>query len=241
MLAASTVVYALHYAVFHGARHTFACLIADFAFLPLSVPLVTPVIDSQLSERDRRAAMEKQNVVIGASFSEVGTGPLRELNAVEPERGEKRLALSSVGKLAESDYGRLETEVARLDFRVEPGPASPEGLKAMLVARSEFPVRLPGNPLLLERETFTGVPWAVFHHAEEPESRTRPTGLPAADTAHHAWDCAREYERLTGQWLSCMRHLSAAYPYLCSLALRQNPFDPEASVPVTDREPGGSY
>jgi hypothetical protein len=30
-----------------------------------------------------------------------------------------------------------------------------------------------------------------------------------------------------------MRHLKTDYPYLFSLAVRQNPFDPEASVTVT--------
>ena len=30
-----------------------------------------------------------------------------------------------------------------------------------------------------------------------------------------------------------LRHLKDAYPYLYSLAMRQNPFDPEACVTVT--------
>jgi len=239
LLAVSAAVYALHYAVFHDARHIFIYLLGDLAFLPLSVLLVTLVIDSLLSERDRRAAMEKQNMVIGAFFSEVGTRLLGELNALDPEREDKQRVLRAVRRLAESDYRKLEAEAAGLGFRVDPDAPSLEGLKATLIARRDFLVRLLENPLLLEHETFSDVLWAVFHLAEELESRRRFTALPATDMAHLAGDCERAYRRLTGQWLSYMRHLSAAYPYLYSLALRQNPFDPEASVLVTDREPDG--
>jgi hypothetical protein len=38
---------------------------------------------------------------------------------------------------------------------------------------------------------------------------------------------------LVTEWLSYMRHLSDSYPYLFSLAMRTNPFDPQASPEVT--------
>jgi hypothetical protein len=91
-------------------------------------------------------------------------------------------------------------------------------------------VRLLENPLLLEHESFTDLLWAVFHLTEELDSRDSLEGLPGIDMEHLAGDAARAYERLTGQWLSYMEHLKKAYPYLFSLALRLNPFDPEASV-----------
>jgi len=40
-----------------------------------------------------------------------------------------------------------------------------------------------------------------------------------------------EHEAFT-EWLSHMEHLKSDYPYLFSLAVRSNPFDPNASIAV---------
>ena len=37
---------------------------------------------------------------------------------------------------------------------------------------------------------------------------------------------------LIAEWLAYMRHLKKNYPYLFSLALRTNPFDPQASAVI---------
>jgi hypothetical protein len=42
----------------------------------------------------------------------------------------------------------------------------------------------------------------------------------------------RVHRQLVEQWISYMHHLKADYPFLFSLALRTNPFDPEAKVEV---------
>jgi len=39
----------------------------------------------------------------------------------------------------------------------------------------------------------------------------------------------RAYILLVSQWLNYMKHLKSDYPYLFSLAVRMNPFDPNAS------------
>ena len=42
----------------------------------------------------------------------------------------------------------------------------------------------------------------------------------------------RAYVLLIREWLDYMSHLRTDYPYLYSLAVRTNPFDPEASPEV---------
>jgi hypothetical protein len=42
------------------------------------------------------------------------------------------------------------------------------------------------------------------------------------------------YSRLVPEWMSYMEYLKGHYPYLFSLALRSNPFDPAASVIVRE-------
>jgi hypothetical protein len=68
---------------------------------------------------------------------------------------------------------------------------------------------------------------------EELDSRADVRALPRPDCDHIAGDIKRAYVILLIEWLSYMRHLKNEYPYLFSLAVRTNPFDPKASVEVT--------
>jgi len=54
-------------------------------------------------------------------------------------------------------------------------------------------------------------------------------GQPCGHLAH---DVARAYSFLVREWLAYMKHLKDNYPYLFSLAIRTNPFDPQASAVV---------
>jgi hypothetical protein len=232
LLAMSAVIYMIHYAVFNDAHHIYVYLLGDLAFLPLSVLLVTLVVDRLLSERDRRASIEKMNMVIGAFFSEVGTELIRQLVEVDPDRARKMEELRSGGEKDAEYFSRMKEATGEFSFRVSPDVPALEGLRDLLVGKRDFMVRLLENPLLLEHESFTDVLWAVFHLSEELERRVDFTGLPPSDLAHLAGDSTRAYKRLTVQWMDYMKHLQKAYPYLFSLALRLNPFDPSASVVV---------
>ena len=53
--------------------------------------------------------------------------------------------------------------------------------------------------------------------------------MPDSDRKHLAGDMERVYGRLINQWTGYMKHLKEDYPYLFSLAMRTNPFDPAAS------------
>ena len=107
------------------------------------------------------------------------------------------------------------------------------GLKEFLTARRGFLLGLLENQNLLEHETFTELLWAVFHLMEELDSRRDVLALARPDCEHIAGDIKRAYVILIIEWLAYMRHLKKDYPYLFSLAVRTNPFDPKASVEVT--------
>ena len=63
----------------------------------------------------------------------------------------------------------------------------------------------------------------------ERRARLRPS---ETDLAHLAADTARAYSLLVREWLAYMKHLKDQYPYFFSLAIRSNPFDPQASAVV---------
>jgi len=89
-------------------------------------------------------------------------------------------------------------------------------------------LRLLENPNLLEHDTFTDLMLAVFHLHDELACRDQVTDLPEKDLAHLAGDIKRAMQWVVSEWLFYLRHLKEHYPYLYSLEVRKNPFDPEA-------------
>ena len=69
----SVVFYFLHYSIFRDSHHIFIYLLGDIAFVPIEVLLVTLIIHRLLSMREKRALLEKLNMIIGSFFTEVGT------------------------------------------------------------------------------------------------------------------------------------------------------------------------
>ena len=100
------------------------------------------------------------------------------------------------------------------------------------MSKKRFLLALLENPNLLEHETFTELLRAVFHLTEELEKRKDIKQLPKADYDHLKLDTERAYNILIYQWVEYMEHLMNNYPYLFSLAMRTNPFDPNATVEI---------
>lgn len=228
LVALSAALYLLHYAVFRDARHIFLYLIGDIAFLPVEVLLVSLVLHGLLTRREKRLLLAKLNMVIGAFFSEVGTGLLALFAACTPDAGLLRGDLAPGGDWTGARFEEARACMERFAASVEAGPAHLSALKAFLSARKDFLLRLLENQNLLEHETFTDMLWAVLHLAEELSCRRDLSALSAKDRAHLAGDITRAYRILVVEWLAYLEHLKGNYPYLYSLAARTNPFDPGA-------------
>jgi hypothetical protein len=52
------------------------------------------------------------------------------------------------------------------------------------------------------------------------------------DAEHIVVDIKRAYSLLITEWLAYMEHLRQDYPFLFSLAMRTNPFDPSATPEI---------
>ena len=232
LVVLSTLVYVLHFAIFRDVHHIFIYLVGDIAFVPIEVLLVTVIIHRLLSHREKRALLNKLNMVIGAFFTEVGTGLLRRIAALDGDFDEVRQNLLLNKDWTRRDFAQACKRMAEYDYTVEVKPEALDELRDFLLAKREFLLRLLENPNLLEHESFTDVLWAVTHLAEELSHRATAYGLPAADYEHLAGDVSRAYARTIGEWLTYMEHLQRKYPYLFSLAVRTNPFDPAASAEI---------
>ena len=104
----------------------------------------------------------------------------------------------------------------------------------LLKAKREHLLHLLENPNLLEHESFSELLWAIFHLSEELDHRQDLYQLSNSDYLHLVGDIKRAYLLLIVQWLDYLQHLSDNYAYLFSLAIRTNPFNPEASIEIKD-------
>jgi hypothetical protein len=232
LIIVSLIVYLIHYAIFRDAYHIFIYGIGDIAFVFVEVLLVTLIIHELLSLRAKRAIMEKLNMVIGAFFSEVGTRLLKSFSDLDPDSEALREHFVAADDWSQRELSAVRNRLKDYGYTLEPKQENYEELQSFLVARRNFMLRLLENPNLLEHESFADLLWAVFHLTEELAYREDVGDLPASDYAHLTADMQRVYGLLTSEWLAYMKHLRDNYPYLFSLAMRTNPFDPDATAVV---------
>lgn len=232
LMVIATALYMLQIHLFHSERDTFFYLFQDLAFVPIQVLLVTIIVDRFLRIRERKALLKKLNMVIGAFFSEVGTKLLRSCIEFDRDRNAISGKLIITPAWTDEQFAAAIEGLRRHQFHTNCTSGDLAGLKEFLVARRGFLLGLLENQNLLEHETFTELLWAVFHLMEELDSRQEVRSLARADCEHIAGDIQRAYVILIKEWLAYMQHLKKEYPYLYSLAVRTNPFDPNALVEV---------
>jgi len=232
LILLSIFFYLIHYAIFRDPHHIFIYLIGDVAFVFTEVLLVTLIIHQLLNVREKRARLEKLNMVIGAFFSEVGTRLITYFSDFDPKLDKIREELIVTTGWSEQDFSSVSKRLKNYDYEVEIQKVELEYLGGFLMEKRDFLLRLLENPNLLEHESFTELLRAVFHLTEELQSRESISQLPDTDYDHLSGDIKRAYILLVHQWVDYMKHLKDNYPYLFSLAMRTNPFDQSASPVV---------
>jgi hypothetical protein len=232
LIALSALVYFIHYFIFRDAHHIFLYLIGDIAFVFLEVLLVTLVLHQLLRFREKKAMLNKLNMVIGAFFSEVGGELLKKFFDFDTKSSEISRKLVITNESFEKEFLKICKSVINHTYSIDSKRGDLENIKNFLKEKRQFLLNLLENPNLLEHESFTNLLWAVFHLTDELAHRRSLNGLPETDCQHLAGDIQRAYHLLIIEWLYYMKHLKANYPYLFSLAVRTNPFDANASVEV---------
>lgn len=229
LLIASVILSLLHILVFEEPRTLFFYLALDIVFVPIQVLLVTIIIDRLLSEREKRTMMKKLNMVIGAFFSEVGYDLIQRMGKTCRDFDELAERLAVDGRWDKEKYRSALAFAESYQCRFDSQPVNLTDLRGFLVSRRQFILALLQNPNLLEHESFTDLLWAVCHLTEELSARPDVESLPRSDLKHIEGDILRAFNLLAREWLAYMQHLKENYPYMYSLAVRMNPFNPQAS------------
>ena len=233
LVALSAAIYYVHYLIFRDPHHIFLYLIGDIAFVFIEVLVVTMILHRLLTAREKRSMMKKMNMVIGAFFSEVGTDLIKLCCGFDTSSCAIAKELVVTNQWSDKEFLRIRRQAAAYSCGVDCGRGDLPALKEFLTKKRDFLLALLENPNLLEHETFTDLLWAVFHLTEELVHRKGLKDLPVKDYEHIAGDIKRAYTLLITEWLAYMNHLKTDYPYLFSLAMRTNPFDPAASAVVS--------
>lgn len=222
----------IHYLIFRQARDLLLYIMQDIAFIPIQVLIVTLIINELLNSRDKRAKMQKLNMAIGVFFSEVGTNLLTFLSEFSPDTEELGKALVVTYEWSDKQFAHTSRQIKSSEYKMISQSGDLQALKNFITNKRVFMLNLLNNPNLLEHDKFTDLLWAVFHLMEELAFRKEITELSEKDYNHISGDMKRAYTLLIYEWLEYMRQLKNNYPYLFSLSMRMNPFDPNASPEI---------
>jgi voltage-gated potassium channel len=194
--------------------------------------VIANMTEIMLAKREMESRMEKLNMVIGVFFSEVGLGLMSGFSRYDTDFDRLRSDLIVLATWKDNDFFAAIKEARKHDFKVDMGLVDLPALKEFLLLKRDFLVRLLENPVLMEHQSFTDLLRAVFHLTEELAYRTEFADLPRPDKDHMALDIKRAYHLIVSEWLSYMSYLKNNYPFLFSLAIRTNPFDPKSSIVI---------
>ncbi len=235
LLLVSATIYFIVYIIFRDAKYELFYMGIDFAFLPLEILIVALVVEAAITAKERSVLLEKLNMMVGAFFSEVGTEFLEIVSKADLNTGKIRDDLRIYDDCNEDEFKMLMEKIRTYTPSIPINKDSMEflgNLREFLGKKRKFMLGLLENPVLLEHESFTDMLWALFHLTEEFDKRGSFDNLPETDYKHLQGDLERAYKRIIQEWLRYMEHLMKNYPYLFSLAMRTNPFDPDARIEV---------
>jgi hypothetical protein len=231
-LLLSALFYGIDYLVFRDAHTLFLYLWSSLAFLPLEIFIVVFIIERIVDRNERKAKLQKMNMVAGAFFSEAGSFLLRDLLEDFKNKAEITKHLNVNKNWGKKEFGVATNYADHLKIEIDHHNMKLAELKVFLAQKRDFLMTLLGNPSLLEHDRFTDLLWAVTHLDEELESRTSFENLPEADLKHLAGDIQRLYDNLASEWLDYVQHLHTNYPFLYSLVLRTHPFQENPSAVI---------
>ena len=235
LLSGTSAALALFHVLMFRDTHTlFFYLALDVVFVPIQVLLVTVLIERLLSEREKQTLLRKLNMVIGAFFGEMGNRLLRMMGTTCADFSTLAESLAVAQDWRRTHYEAASKFIQGYQCKFDPDNVQLQDLKEFLLEKRDFSLGLLQNSNLLEHDEFTDLLWAVCHLTEELEARKTLQNLPNSDLNHLAADIQRAFGLLVREWLSYMLHLRKNYPYIYSLSVRMNPFNPTANPIVVE-------
>ena len=234
LVAASCLSYLIQLLIFHDQHNTFFYLLQDISFVPINVLLVTMLIDKLLQRKEKESLFKKINMIVGLFFNEIGMPLFDILNhrILDPKIMDFDLLIDP--SWDDKKFNETLNVYSSKKYIFQFVDDLLQDTSALLLEKRLLLMQLMQNPSLMEHESFTDLLLAIFHLCDELSNRADFTLLPESDIKHLNNDFNRAYQFLITEWLKYLNHLKKAYPFLFSLAIRKNPFNPQRNILVTE-------
>lgn len=240
LIIAAILMYAFAFVFLNEPDKVFFYIVIDCAFIPIDVLIVVLVIESVIEKKEKKAVLDKLDMILGLFFSEIGNNLLEIISNVNAENDEIIKSLKDIDKWSEKDFEKAYKYIDDYGVIFKPDIHPSEvpdfilTIKRIITGKRGFLIDLIENPNILEKDSLSNLLLAIFHLNDELALRTDIEKINSKDLNHLINDINRIYSRLTYEWIKYLEYLNENYPYMSSLALRTNPFNPEIDVYITD-------
>ncbi len=227
LIFSSFFFYFLNYLTFHDTTFIEKYILVQLGFLPISVLLVSIVLNSLMVRKERRERMEKLNIVIGSFFAEIGKDLLRYLSKYDERIENLMHHIESLRKNVE-DFPSLKRAVEGRKYKIVIERMNLYEFRKYLLDNKEFVVNLLDNPVIIEHETFTDLLWNLLYVTERLKRTIDFENMCPEDRKSLKMDMERLYRLLAYEWVSYVHYLRGNYPHIFLYEINSNPFVPHA-------------
>ncbi len=225
MIATAVLIYVLQIVIFKDPHESMFLLFQDLAFLPISVILISYILEKYLKNMEKEENFKKLQIVVSAFYSEVGTSLIRKISHFDSNLESFKEEMDFEQELRGKGKKQIIKLLRNFEYDIDSHTGNLVDLKEFLISKKIYISRMFENPNLLEHSRFTDMLWSVYHLLDELENREDLKFLPKNDMLHLSIDIMRAYPLLIIEWFEYMTYLRQEYPYLYSLAIRKSPFE----------------
>jgi len=228
LIAASLVLYFIHYLIFQDLHHIGMFFLTDLAILPLEVVLVYIVLHSVLSGRGKNLARERLNSLMGIFFNEVGRDLLFFFSRYDLKYEETQKYLDIGGHWTRKDFNRRIKEYKKYTAKL----AVPEidfcSLGTLLLNKKDFLLKVFTNAGTFESGSITYIFHTLLNLIDNLERQKKNNDY---SHFHLVVNIDKLYTILIYQWLNYMRYLNNHYPDYYSAIVRSIDDNGDVALP----------
>ncbi len=228
LLLSSIIIYTIFYFVFHDLTLLEEYLFIHLGFLPISVLLVTLLLDGLLKRREKMERIEKLNIVMGTFFAELGKDLLRYLSKYDNDIEVIAREMLNIENFTDEDFNKMKEKIANRKYNINIDKINLYELRKFLLNSKEFAISLLDNPAIIEHEAFTDLLWNVLHVTDELKRISSFENMDPEDYKDIKGDIEKLYKLLLYEWVRYVQYLRHRHQHIFIYEAKTNPLIPHA-------------
>ena len=228
LIISAIAFYVLNYFLFRDLNFIERYLLAQLGFLPISVLLVTLVLNKLMVRREKMERLEKLNIVVGTFFAELGKDLLRYLSKYDKKIENIARDLMNVENFDDSDFERVKSKLVKRKYDIDIDKINLYELRKFLLNNKEFAISLLDNPAIIEHEAFTELLWNVLHVTDELRRIPSFENIDREDYLDIKGDLEKLYKLLIYEWIRYVQYLRIRHHHIFVYEAKTNPLIPHA-------------